>query len=89
MLKANVLSSDTNKEIQSNINDFKYASGKTVVQKKSMNLLTSVKLTVQSGVKSINLSIKPNVIETESRTIRFNKSLELGYTPPRKTTLSK
>lgn len=88
MLKANFLASDVNKEIQSNINEFKSPSGRTAIQKKVMDQLSSVRLTIDASTKLLNLSIKPCVMEAELKTRRFNKALELGYTPPRKTTAS-
>lgn len=89
MLKASVLASDKNKEIESSINEFKSPSGRTVGQKRSVDQISPIRLTVEADAKFLNLSIKPNLMETELKTKRFNRALELGYTKPRITTASR
>ena len=46
----------------------------------------TVDLIFHSNERLVNLTVRPQIAERELKTERFNKSLELGYMPPKRLT---
>lgn len=86
MIRKNIQATDATLEATSNIQDFELRASSTSAVKRTLDP-SRVCVTVSAGTNTLNLSIRPYQLEKELNAKRLNKALELGYAPPRKSTL--